>query len=161
MTVEARRAASNEQAQLARGGVEPRGDVYAWMRVAYPLAFALMLIEGVWRGVPPVSAQVTGAVLFAAGKLLKWWAIVTLGPFWTFRVIVVPGTWLVGSGPYRWLRHPNYVGVAGELAGVAFMTGSVWAGPLGLTVFGALLARRIAVESRALEAASRRRPASK
>ena len=53
-----------------------------------------------------------------AAKALKWWAILTLGRFWTFRVIVVPGATLVAGGPYRWLRHPNYVGVIGELVGV-------------------------------------------
>src|SRR5207244_13535851 len=49
MLVEARRAAANERAQRARGGVEPSGDVYGLMQVAYPASFLLMLAEGVWR----------------------------------------------------------------------------------------------------------------
>ena len=56
-------------------------------------------------------------MVFAGAKALKWWAIDTLGGAWTFRVIVVPDAPLVARGPYRWLRHPNYVGVLGEFIG--------------------------------------------
>ena len=94
-------------------------------------AFGAMLIEGALRGAPPVPAVLAGAVIFLTAKALKWWAIVSLGPFWTFRVIVVPGVRLVATGPYRWLRHPNYVGVMGELAGVALMTAAPWSGMTG------------------------------
>ena len=61
----------------------------------------------------------------------------------------------VVSGPYRYVRHPNYVAVIGELAGVALMSGARIAGPLGTLAFGALMFRRIVIEERAL-AASRR-----
>src|SRR6185295_13117838 len=102
MLIEARRAARNERAQRARGGVEPAGDVYGAMRIAYPLAFAAMLGEGLVRERPPsVPMVATGVVLFAAAKALKWWAILSLGPFWTFRVIVVPDVPLIRRGPYR------------------------------------------------------------
>lgn len=149
MLVEARRAARNERLQRGRGGVEPPGDVYAAMQFAYPGAFVAMIVEGFWRS-PGVSAAAVGALLFGAAKALKWWAIGTLGPAWTFRVIVVPGAPLVKSGPYRFLRHPNYVAVVGELAGVAMMVGASITGPVATLGFGALLLRRIAVEQRAL-----------
>ncbi len=90
MLIEARRAARNERAQRARGGLEPPGDVYRIMRVAYPAAFLAMIVEGAIRGTPPAAVFVAGGVLFAAAKALKWWAIHALGPCWTFRVIVVP-----------------------------------------------------------------------
>src|SRR5450631_2103814 len=91
MLVEASRAAANERAQRARGGREPSGDVYTIMRVVYPVAFLAMLVEGSLRGTPPTPAVLAGAVIFIAAKSLKWWAIVSLGTFWTFRVIVLPG----------------------------------------------------------------------
>jgi methyltransferase len=153
MLVEARRAATNECAQRRRGGVEARDDMYRMMRVAYPVAFLVMLVEGAIGGTPGGRTIGAGAALLACGKALKWWAIVTLGPCWTFRVIVVPGMTLVEHGPYRWLRHPNYLGVVGELVGVALMTGAEITGPLAIVVFSGLLARRIAVESRMLTAA--------
>jgi methyltransferase len=150
MLVEARRAARNERAQRARGGVEPPGDVYKLMRIVYPGAFLAMLAEGAVRGAPPSGLLIGGAIVFAAGKALKWWAIHSLGPFWTFRVIVVPGASLVVRGPYRWLRHPNYVGVLGELAGVAAIAGAPLSGVVATGVFAALIVKRIAVEERAI-----------
>jgi methyltransferase len=155
MLVEARRASANERAQRARGGIEPAGDVYAAMRIVYPGAFLAMIIEGAMRGAPRPTVVVAGVVLFLAAKGLKWWAILSLGPFWTFRVIVVPGARLVAGGPYRWLRHPNYVGVIGELAGAALMTGATLTGVAGIAIFCWLLVRRISVEERALREAAR------
>jgi methyltransferase len=58
----------------------------------------------------------------------------------------------VTRGPYRFLRHPNYLGVIGELAGVALMSGAIVTGPLALAGFGALILKRIGVEERALRA---------
>ncbi len=153
MLVEAARARRNECAQKARGGIEAPDDVYRIMRVVYPAAFLLMLAESAVRGRGPAGTVVTGAAVFAAAKIIKWSAILALGRGWTFRVIVVPGDTLVTSGPYRYLRHPNYVGVIGELVGAALMTGARATGPIAVIVFAALLYKRIAVEERALRAA--------
>jgi len=153
MIAEAIRASRNERTQRARGGVEPPDDVYKMMRVAYPAAFLAMIAEGFVRGTSSTLALTAGIVLFAATKALKWWAILTLGPFWTFRIIVVPDAPLVTSGPYRYLRHPNYVAVVGELIGVALMAGAPLAGILGTVGFGFLMLKRIAVEERALQGA--------
>jgi len=151
MLVEAGRAARNERAQRARGGIEPRDDVYPAMRFAYPAAFLAMLAEGAVRGTPSTGVVAAGVAVFTLAKVIKWSAILALGPAWTFRVIVVPGDRLVATGPYRFVRHPNYIGVVGELAGAALMTGARVAGPVALFVFGALLLKRIAVEERALK----------
>jgi methyltransferase len=153
MLTEARRASLNERTQRARGGVEPPDDVYKMMRVAYPAAFLAMIAEGFVRDIPSTVAVTTGMVVFATAKALKWWAILTLGPFWTFRVIVVPHAPLVTRGPYRFLRHPNYVAVVGELVGVALITRAPVTGLLGTIGFGLLMLKRIAVEERALQGA--------
>ena len=156
MVVEARRAASNELAQRERGGIEPPGDVYGIMRLAYPAAFLLMIVEHALQVLqllqrdPVHAAVLAGLALFVAAKALKWWAILTLGSSWTFRVIVVPGAPLVSGGPYRFLRHPNYLSVIGELAGAALMAGARISGPIAIVGFGLLILKRIAVEERAL-----------
>jgi methyltransferase len=150
MIIAALRAGRNERAQRARGGVEPPDDVYQLMQIVYPGAFLAMLAEGAARGNAPPGILLGGAMVFAAAKALKWWAILSLGPFWTFRVIVVPGAALVSRGPYRWLRHPNYVGVLGELAGVAAIAGAPLSGVIATAVFAALIVKRIAVEERAI-----------
>jgi len=157
MLVETVRASANERAQRARGGIEPAGDVHNIMRVVYPGAFLAMFAEGALRAAPSCLVVLTGAALFVAAKGLKWWALLSLGRCWTFRVIVVPGAQLVSSGPYRWLRHPNYVGVMGELAGVALMTGALVSGVVGIVTFGVLVRRRVLIEERALREAARPR----
>jgi methyltransferase len=154
MAVEARRAARNERAQRALGGIEPPDDVYRWMQVAYPGAFAAMFAEAAMRHAPTPSLAIAGGIVFTLAKVVKWWAILTLGRFWTFRVIVVPGATLVSRGPYRFLRHPNYVGVIGELVGVGLLTGAVVSGPIVTAVFAMLIRRRVAVEERALASLS-------
>jgi methyltransferase len=150
MLAEALRAARNERAQLARGGVEPPGDVYRIMRMAYPGLFAAMLAEGFVRGPAADGWWVAGLIVFALGKALKWWAILALGPAWTFKVVVVTGDRLVATGPYKFLRHPNYLGVLFELAGTAFALRAYVSGPLAIVLFGSLMAKRISVENRAL-----------
>jgi methyltransferase len=160
LAIEALRARRNEYTQLKRGGLEAHGDVYKLMRVAYPAVLAAMIGEAtiVGRSVP--RTMLAGMVVFGIAKALKWWAIVTLGPAWTFRVIVVPGDRMIASGPYKYLRHPNYAAVVGELAGVALMTGSAVSGALAIVLFGMLLRRRITVEDGALASAARYPPCS-
>lgn len=150
MIGEALHAARNERALLSQGAVEPAGDVYKTMRWAYPLCFIAMAIEAAMRGTPPPSLFRVGIVLFVFAKALKYWAIATLGPRWTFRVLVLPSAPLVVTGPYVYVRHPNYVAVVGELIGGAVMFAAPLAGVLALLGFGWLMLRRIAVEDRAL-----------
>lgn len=150
MLFEARRSRRNESALRARGAIEPARDVYPLMQVTYPACFLAMAAEGWQRDAAPGSLVAAGAAIFAMGKALKYWAIATLGPRWSFRVLVLPGAPLIMDGPYRWLRHPNYVGVAGELAGFALLAGALKTGALALIAFGSLMLVRKAVEERAL-----------
>ena len=62
----------------------------------------------------------------------------------------MPGAPLVASGPYRVLAHPNYVGVIGELAGTALMSGALLSGPIATIGFGLLILKRLKIEERAL-----------
>jgi len=85
-----------------------------------------------------------------AAQALRWWCIVTLGPRWNTRVIVVPGLAPVVAGPYRVLRHPNYLAVAVEGAALPLVHGC-WITAVSFTVANALLLRvRIRVENEAL-----------
>jgi methyltransferase len=140
----------NERTLLARGAIAPPDPVYRSMRWAYPAVFVAMAAEGVLRGPAPRSVFVAGVAVFTVFKLLKFWAIATLGERWTYRVFMLPGVPLITRGPYRFFRHPNYVGVVGELVGMALMTGASVTGPPGILFFSWLLLRRIGAEDRAL-----------
>jgi methyltransferase len=150
MLLEARLASRHDRALRTLGAVEPEGDVYGVMRAAYPACFAAMIAEGWFRGAPAGLTIGLGALIFALAKALKYWAMATLGPRWTFRVLVPPGSTPIAGGPYRWLRHPNYAGVIGELVGMGLMAQAPLAGVLSVGGFGALIAARVRVEERAL-----------
>ena len=150
MLLEAALSRHNERVLRVRGAIEPADDVYRWMQVAYPLAFVVMAVEGALQPVLPQDRLLWGIAVFTVAKGIKYWAISTLGPRWSFRVLVEPGAPLVTTGPYRFLRHPNYLGVVGELAGVALMLSAPIAGTIATLGFAVILWRRIRVEDRAL-----------
>ena len=150
MGIEAAIAARHERALRALGAVEPAGDVYGLMQVAYPAAFLSMVAEGAWRGVGADAVASAGAWLFIAAKALKYWAIGTLGTRWTFRVLVPPGSQRTVRGPYRWIAHPNYVAVTLELLGVALAAHARLTGPIAVAGFAYLMLRRIRIEEEAL-----------
>jgi methyltransferase len=141
----------NERTLVRKGAVAAPDPVYGEMRWAYPGAFLVMALEGWLIGPASREAVLAGAGLFAAGKLVKLWAIASLGERWTYRVFVLPDVPLVTAGPYRFIRHPNYVGVVGELVGMAIVTGARISGPLVLVYFSWLLIRRIRAEEKALK----------
>jgi methyltransferase len=150
----------NERSLLARGAIEPPDPVYPNMRGVYPAVFTSMAVEGMLRGAGfdfllidstgPGWWTWLGVVVFAGGKALKYWAMAALGDRWTYRVLVLPGAPLVKSGPYRFMRHPNYVGVVGELIGMMLMTAAWTTGPGSTLLFMWFLHQRIAAENRAL-----------
>jgi protein-S-isoprenylcysteine O-methyltransferase Ste14 len=93
---------------------------------------------------------VAGLALMAAGIGLRAWSIVTLGRFFQYRIKVQPGHQVVTSGPYRYVRHPSYTGIAMVLAGIALASGDVWSLLAVTALGGAGLAVRIRAEERQL-----------
>jgi methyltransferase len=132
------------------GAVAPPDPVYGTMRWAYPGVFVAMAVEGVIAGPAPLGMVWAGAALFAAAKLFKLWTIASLGHYWTYKVYVIPGAPLVTTGPYRFMRHPNYVAVIGEILSMALVSHARIVGPIGLVFFGILLILRVRAEERAL-----------
>jgi methyltransferase len=141
---------SNERALRQQGAFEPPDDVYRLMAWSYPASFLAMGVEGILRGEPSREVLWAGVVMFTAAKAIKYWAMASLGPRWTFRVLVPAGAPLVTRGPYTWLRHPNYVGVMGELLGMAIMMGAPVTGAIAMIGFALVVRRRIVIEDRAL-----------
>lgn len=137
---------------FSRGGVEYGRGHYPPMAVVHALLLVSCVAEVVifdrpfvpWLGWPMVA-------LVLATQGLRWWCIATLGEQWNTRVIVVPGKPLVTSGPYRWLRHPNYVAVAVEVAALPLVH-SAWLTAIVFSLANAvlLLGFRIPAEERAL-----------
>jgi len=150
MALEAQLSAHNERVLRSQGALEPQDDVIGWMRLAYPLGFVAIGIAGALNPVLDRERLLWGFAVLTAAKALKFWAISSLGSRWSFRVLVLPGAPLVSRGPYRYLRHPNYLAVLGEYAGVALAVSAPVAGVLVAAGFGWLIWRRIRIEERAL-----------
>ena len=140
----------NERQLRARGAIEPEGDVIGVMRWAYPGAFVAMGIEGALLGPAPPNVLIGGLALFGVAKALKVWAMSSLRSRWSYRVLVVPGEPLVTSGPYRFIAHPNYLAVAGEIVSVAAIVWAPVTGALATLGFGWLMILRMKIEDRAL-----------
>jgi methyltransferase len=137
---------------LSRGGVEHGRGHYPWMVLLHTALLVACLAEA-WlldRAFIPVLGWPMLVVVVLA-QALRWWCILTLGRRWNTRVIVVPGMPLVARGPYRLLRHPNYVAVVAEGIALPLVHGS-FITALAFTLLNAwLLTVRIRTEDRALE----------
>jgi methyltransferase len=148
-------ARRNERWSVARGAIVTGQGHYPAMVALHTGLLAGCLIE-VWLADRPFQPALGWPMLavLAASQALRWWCVSTLGPRWNTRVIVVPGLPLVTGGPYRWLRHPNYVAVVAE--GVALpLVHTAWITAVAFTVLNALLLGvRIRCENEALAAAT-------
>jgi methyltransferase len=143
-------SAFNEKQLRARGAIEPENDVISLMRIAYPGVFIAMGVEGALTGPAPRNVLMAGLALFGLAKALKVWAIASLGAKWSFRVLVVPGDPLIATGPYRFISHPNYIAVIGEIVSVAAIVWAPITGTLAAIGFGWLMIVRMKIEDRAL-----------
>jgi methyltransferase len=141
----------NARKALAAGGVETGRRAYAVMVVVhalFPIACAGEVLA-LRRPFPGAPGFVALTVTLGA-QALRWWAISTLGWRWSTRIIVVPGATPVTGGPYRFLRHPNYLAVVLEMVSVP-LTHGAWLTALVFSALNAaLLAVRIPAEERAL-----------
>lgn len=93
---------------------------------------------------------VAGIVLIAVGVGLRAWSIATLGRFFQYQINIQPGHRVVSDGPYRYVRHPSYSGIALVLAGIALAGDDVWSIVAVVVLGGTGLAVRIGAEERQL-----------
>ena len=108
------------------------------------------LVAGLFGG-PGIETVNRGwLALFAVLQGLRAWVIATLGPRWTTRIVVLPGAPLVRSGPYRFVSHPNYLVVAGEMVVLPLVFGLAAYGAVFFVLNAAVLWIRIRAEDRAL-----------
>jgi methyltransferase len=144
--VELVHARRNARHLLARGGVEAGAGHYPLL-VALHAAWLIAIFVAVPADRPPALSFM---LVFAALLAARAWTIWSLGPYWTTRLITLPEAPLVRRGPYRFMRHPNYAIVAGEIAVLPLIFGA-WRIALVFSVLNAaLLWHRIRVEDQAL-----------
>jgi len=139
-------ARRNDRRLLALGGIEHGRGHYPLMVLLHAAWLAALFI------LVPADAAISWPLIgvYVLLQAARLWVLASLGRFWTTRVIALPGAPLVRRGPYRWVRHPNYLIVTAEIAVLPLAFGA-WQLALGFTLANAaLLALRIRVEDKAL-----------
>ncbi len=144
-------ARRNTSTLLARGAQEI-GAAHYPLIVAVHAAWLLSL--WIFGREQPVNALALASYLLL--QVLRAWVMWTLGARWTTRILVLPGEQLVASGPYRYLSHPNYAVVAGEIALLPLTVNLPVVALIFTALNAAVLALRIRTENRALAEASGR-----
>ena len=131
---------------LAQGAHEFGREQYPWIVALHALwLFALVTMVD-----PETQPEFVLLGLFCLLQLARLWVLASLGRRWTTRVIVMPGSPLIDRGPYKYLKHPNYMIVVAEIAVLPLVFGA-WQIALVFTVLNAILLRgRIRTEDKAL-----------
>lgn len=101
----------NTKRLLARGAHEVAPEHYPFLVLLHASWLAVLWFFG-----PGPPIEIIPLAIFALLQVARVWVIATLGERWTTRIIILPGAPLVKSGPYRWVNHPNYLIVTGEIA---------------------------------------------
>lgn len=144
-------ASRNTARLLAAGGRLIRDDGYGLLVVTHAVFFASAVLEAgfaPWGGLGPWTQP--GLLLLIVGEALRGWAMFALGSRWTTRVVLLPTAPLVAGGPYRWVRHPIYIGVTLMLVGFPLAFGLWMTLGIAATLNGIALVRRIRREDQAL-----------
>ncbi|HSM93982.1 MAG TPA: isoprenylcysteine carboxylmethyltransferase family protein [Anaeromyxobacteraceae bacterium] len=141
----------NARRALAAGGVEAGRGHYPALVLFHATFLAACAAEPILAPRPwPLTASIAALAAALVAQGLRWWTVSTLGPRWSTRIVVLPGATPVTGGPYRFLRHPNYLAVAVELAAVPLIGGALFTAAAASIGNSLLLAVRIPAEERAL-----------
>jgi len=146
--VEAVYAERNARRLLARGAREigrSHYPLFIVLHIAWLAAIALYLYRS-----PDPRIHWWFIGIFALLQLARISVIFSLGPYWTTRIITIPGLPLIRSGLYRFLRHPNYIIVIGEIAVLPLAFGQIGVAAIFSALNLLLIAYRVNQEDRAL-----------
>lgn len=149
--VELRISRRNLRRALVRGGVETGKGHYPFLVLVHTLFLLSCAGEVLWfRSAFPGPVGWIALAGALGAQALRYWVIATLGDRWNVRIVVVPHLPPVTGGPYRWVRHPNYLAVAIEILCVPMVHGA-WRTALVFSLANlVLLSIRIPEEERAL-----------
>ncbi len=144
-------AKRNEKKMFARGAEEYDKSGYKYIVIMHTLFFLSLIAENHFlpRELNPFSIILFS--VFILTQFARYWAISSLGEYWNTRIIVLKGSPLIKKGPYKFLKHPNYIVVAVELAVIPLMFSCYFTAIIFTILNLFLLKRRIKIENEALE----------
>ena len=147
-------AKRNERVVEAKGAIEFDRNGYKAIVAMHVAFFISLVLEKVFLQRSLNSLWIVFVTLFVLAQFLRYWAISSLGVYWNTRILVVPNSKLVTSGPYKYLRHPNYLAVIIEIAATPLIFSCYITAAVFSVLNLILLRRRVRIEEQALQHAS-------
>lgn len=114
-------AKRNETKMIQKGAVEIDRAGYKYIVLMHSAFFISLLAEKNISGRQISQYWIVFLTLFILAQLLRYWVIVSLGEYWNTRIIILKGSSLIKKGPYRFLKHPNYIAVITEIAVISLL----------------------------------------
>lgn len=148
--LELRIAKSNEAWVKQRGGVEKGEDHYKWFIIIHTLFFVSLLAEALLSNQQTFKFNYLLFLIFLLTQIGRIWCITSLGKFWNTKIIISSQFSLVKKGPYKYVKHPNYIIVGLELMVIPFLFNAYITGIVFPILHILLLTIRIPAEEKAL-----------
>ena len=147
-------AKRNEKNMRAQGAYEVGASHYPLMILLHVSFFISLLIEVNTFNLTPSPLFLLFLIMFLCVQGLRVWCLTSLGSFWNTKIIVLPGAHVVTKGPYKYLRHPNYLVVSMEIALLPLMFEAYFTAICFTILNAIMLSIRIPTEERALKEAT-------
>ena len=144
-------AKNNEKWMKERGGIELGEGHYKWFIILHVFFFVSLFFESTLYNQVNRSLNYLLLFLFIVTQLGRVWCIASLGRFWNTKIIILPNVTLIRNGPYKYVKHPNYIIVGMELLIIPLMFGSYITAIVFPVLHYILLRVRIPKENKALE----------
>jgi methyltransferase len=143
-------AKRNEKWMLSQGAYEAGARHYPLIVALHTLFFISLIAEVTMMEKMLSSNWPIWLTLFLVTQFGRVWALRSLGPFWNTKIIVLPGAKVVKRGPYRWVRHPNYIIVTLEFIVIPLLFQAYYTAIIFTLLNAWMLSVRIAAEEQAL-----------
>ncbi|WP_121639811.1 isoprenylcysteine carboxyl methyltransferase family protein [Virgibacillus sp. Bac330] len=143
-------ARSNEQWMKQRGAIEKGKQHYKWFIIIHTLFFLSLIAEIIFRNQQSFSFNYFLFTAFIITQIGRIWCIATLGRFWNTKIIIAPQFDVIKRGPYKYVKHPNYIIVGIELFVIPSLFGAWFTAIVFPILHALLLYVRIPVEEKAV-----------
>ena len=147
-------AKRNEKWMRSQGAFEMGAAHYPLMVSMHVAFFISLIVEVLLSQRPLPSLWILLLVLFLIAQVARIWCLTSLGKFWNTKIIILPGADVVQKGPYKWVRHPNYIIVTTELLVLPLLFGAYFTAILFSLLNLWMLSVRIPAEEKALKEAT-------
>lgn len=143
-------ARRNEKWMKKQGAIEVGKDHYKYLVLLHIFFFVSLIYEVIFYDKSLTFIWPVWGVLFLGAQIMRAWCLQSLGMFWNTKIIVLPNVKIISKGPYKYIRHPNYLIVAVEIFVIPMMFNAFITAALFSILNAMALSLRVPVEEKAL-----------